>query len=460
MTNATLKLSDVSLDGGLAQLTAAGLTDDAASRRASNFSRAANRLVREGLRGDTAVKAYFVPGRIEVLGKHTDYAGGRSLLAAVERGFSLVAVPRGDSTIRAFSQGFEPAEFEFSPDLAPPMGEWSNYPMTVARRIARNFPGELRGADLSFVSDLPVASGMSSSSAMMVTTFFALAGINDLWNRPELLDNVGTERMILAEYLGTVENGQTFGSLAGDKGVGTFGGSEDHTAMLCCKAGMLSEYSFCPVGFHRDIALPEDVVFVVGSSGVVAEKTGAAREQFNRASLLTQAVAQVWRDATGRDDRHMAAALASSPDALEQMRKALRDTPHAEFSPADLSDRFEQFYAEIAEIIPAAGDALAAGDMEAFGTLVDRSQELTTTQLKNQVAETIFLAKTARENGALAASAFGAGFGGSVWTLVRRDDADAFIERWSDIYHAAYPQHAERSAFFATRPAPAAMELS
>ncbi len=452
-------LRELSAGGAVDHLLAAGLAQDAARQRAANFARAADVLVDAGVDAGREARAYFVPGRIEVLGKHTDYAGGRSLLAAVERGFSLVAVPREDNTIRAFSQGFAPAEFEFSPDLTPPMGEWSNYPMTVARRIARNFSGELRGANLSFVSDLPVASGMSSSSAMMVTTFFALAGINDLWSRPELLENVGGERAILAEYLGTVENGQSFGSLVGDKGVGTFGGSEDHTAMLCCKAGMLSEYSFCPVAFHRDITLPEDVVFVVGSSGVVAEKTGAARDQYNRASFLTQAVAQVWRDATGRDDRHMAAALASSPDALAQMRRALQETPHAEFGPEDLSDRFEQFYAESVEIIPAAGDALAAGDMEAFGALVDRSQELTTTQLKNQVEETVFLARTARECGALAASAFGAGFGGSVWTLVRRDEAEAFIDRWSAIYHEAYPQHAERSAFFATRPAPAAMEL-
>jgi galactokinase len=454
-----LTLADLSIDGLVGKLKATGLTDEAARRRASNFSQAANRLVREGLPGDTAARAYFVPGRIEVLGKHTDYAGGKSLLVAVERGFSLVAVPRTDTTIRAFSYGFDPTEFEFSPDLTPTMGEWSNYPMTVARRIARNFPGELRGADLSFVSDLPVASGMSSSSAMMVTTFFAIAGINDLWTRPELLENVGTDRAILAEYLGTVENGQTFGTLAGDKGVGTFGGSEDHTAMLCCKANMLSEYSFCPVGFHRDIPLSDDVTFVVGSSGVVAEKTGAARDQYNRASFLTQAVAQVWRDGTGRDDPHMAAAVMSGPDAVERIRKVLRETPHAEFSPEDLSDRFEQFYAESFEIIPAAGDALERGDFEAFGAIVDRSQELTTTQLKNQVEETVFLARTARENGALAASAFGAGFGGSVWTLVPTAEAEAFIERWSKIYHDTYPQHAERSAFFATRPAPPVMEL-
>ena len=45
--------------------------------------------------------AFFVPGRIEVLGKHTDYAGGRSLLCAVERGFAVLATPRDDAVVRA-----------------------------------------------------------------------------------------------------------------------------------------------------------------------------------------------------------------------------------------------------------------------------------------------------------------------------------------------------------------------
>ena len=65
-----------------------------------------------------------------------------------------------------------------------------------------------------------------------------------------------------------------------------------------------------------------------------------------------------------------------------------------------------------------------------MGTLVDRSMSLATTALGNQVPETIFLARRAREIGAAAASAFGAGFGGAVWAMVRASDADGFIARW------------------------------
>ena len=55
--------------------------------------------------GDGARMRWFVPGRIEVLGKHTDYAGGRSLLCAVERGFCVTAVPRDDDVMRVVDVG-------------------------------------------------------------------------------------------------------------------------------------------------------------------------------------------------------------------------------------------------------------------------------------------------------------------------------------------------------------------
>src|SRR5262249_35848116 len=151
-----------------------------------------------------------------------------------------------------------------------------NYPMTVARRIARNFPGNLRGADISFISDLPPAAGLSSSSALIIAFFLALAEINRLEQHENYQMNIHS-REDLAGYLGCVENGENFGSLSGDKGVGTFGGSQDHTAILCCMANQLSQYSFSPVQHEQTLPFPEGLCFVIGVSGVIAEKTGAAR---------------------------------------------------------------------------------------------------------------------------------------------------------------------------------------
>ena len=77
-------------------------------------------------------------------------------------------------------------------------------------------------------------------------------------------------------------------------------------------------------------------------------------------------------------------------------------------------------------IVPGAADALAEGDLDRFGALVDRSQAGAEAALGNQVPETIHLQRSARRLGARAASAFGAGFGGSVWALVAATGAETF----------------------------------
>jgi len=439
-----------------ARLEAGGLSAAAADAKAALLARCAEALVAGGAARDAAAMAFFVPGRIEVLGKHTDYAGGRSLIAAAEQGICLVAVPREDTTMRAVALDLnDRCEFVLSPDLAPLPGHWSNYLQTVARRLSKNFSGALRGADIALAGDLPVAAGMSGSSALVVACFLALAAVNRLREREEFHGNVAAPED-LAEYLGAVENGQTFRGLAGDKGVGTFGGSEDHTAMLCSKAGMLAQYAYCPTRLERRLPMPAGHVFAIASSGVAAEKTGEAMEKFNRASLLAAEVARRWHEATGRNDPHIAAALASASPATsaERMRAVL-----AGATEKDLVTRFEHFFGESEEITPAAGDALAVGDLPAFGRLVELSQKLAEGYLGNQVPETVFLAHAARELGAAAASAFGAGFGGSVWALIRRDEAERFLADWSVRYRGAFPLSAARAAFFLSGAGPAAIEL-
>ena len=182
-------------------------------------------------------------------------------------------------------------KFPIFSDLVPTVGRWSNYPMTVARRVARNF-GSTVGASIAFASDLPPASGMSSSSAFIVATLLLLADVNKLQLQPLYLRNIrGT--LDLAGFAATLENGQSFGELVGDRGVGTFGGSEDHTAILDSLPDKLGQYSYCPVRKERSITLPNTLTFAIASSGIAAEKTGAAMERYNRASQLASAVVEI-----------------------------------------------------------------------------------------------------------------------------------------------------------------------
>ncbi len=441
---------------GLAEfLRSRGFGTGAAAAKAALFARCAAALAQSDAAAPGAARAYFVPGRIEVLGKHTDYAGGSSLVVAAERGFCLIAAatPHPELTVTD-AQRSETIRFPLAADLAPTLGHWSNYPMTVARRLVRNFPGATRGARIAFASDLPPAAGMSSSSALMIAVFFALADANDLWHHECFLPELN-EPLSLAGYLATIENGQSYGPLVGDRGVGTFGGSEDHTAILCARPGFVRQYAYCPVRFQREMPLPPTYTFVVATSGVVAEKTGTALEKYNRASRLAAAVAEIWRRETGGDEAHLAAVVRSRADAADQLRSILAGGPHGEFTSNDLISRFEHFLTENEQVIPAAGAALERGEVESFGRWVDRSQQAAETLLKNQIAETVWLSASARELGAVAASAFGAGFGGSVWALVAADRADGLVAAWQQAYGERFPEHRQQAAFFATAAGPA-----
>ena len=402
--------------------------------------------------------AWFIPGRIEFLGKHTDYAGGRSLLCAVDQGFAMVARPRVDRQMTVTLTDGRTAEFPLSESLQPEVGSWTNYPMTVARRVAANFPGELRGIDMAFASDLPPAAGMSSSSALVVGTFMLLSDANELSSHDAYPETI-TSSESLCGYLGTIENGRTFHSLKGSVGVGTFGGSEDHTAIVMSEPGRISQFAFNPVRRESVHGLPAGYEFVIGSSGMVAEKTREAKEKYNRVSQTVRVMLQQWHAQGGDPANTLADAIHSSSDAVDRFRDMLLRSNVDGFSADELVARLEQFVAESDEIIPQAATALDESDVRALGNLVDRSQSLAEKALGNQVPETIELAASARRLGAVAATAFGAGFGGSVWALVKTEEADEFMNEWSARYGKQFPSTATNSRFFRTKAGPAASRV-
>ena len=312
--------------------------------------------------------------------------------------------------------------------------------------------------DIVFASDLPAASGMSSSSALVIAIFLALRDVNALEQDPVYRHAI-TSLESLGEYLGALENGRPFGAMEGGLGVGTLGGSQDQTAILCCRAGMLSRYSFCPVRAEGEFHSPADYSFVLAYSGVAAEKTASARLRYNEASLAVTEIVDIWNKATTRTDRCLGDAVTSGLDAPRSIRALLAQRESAAFSRQRLLDRFDQFMAETYDIIPKAADAFERSDLVAIGEQVARSQEGVERLLGNQVPETIGLVQLARERGAVAASAFGAGFGGSVWAFIATERAEDFAHEWSSAYADAFPDAAAHAEFMVTRPGPGAMRL-
>lgn len=391
--------------------------------------------------------------------------------------------------------------------------------------------------------DLPAASGLSTSSALVCSIFLSVdaAQPQPLASRSEYKDNIfgvqGGLPLELYAYLGCIENGQSFRALAGDRGVGTFGGSEDHTAIMGCTRDALAVFGFCPTRFEQSVPFPASLRFVVAVSGVIAEKTSSAKERYNEAALraryaaqalcvtfLADALDEMSRGASASGDsaaetraaalealrariimaddesmeeeaemaegqrgdtdshdgrRPLALSSSSTGEAGEGSNVVTRRTRR----PSRLVDRFDQFHFESSTVVPklatcfqriAAAEKGMCGDgaeeqgvareerariLSEMGSLVDQSQEKSETLLGNIVQETSWLPAQARCLGAYAASAFGAGFGGSVWAVVEASEAEAFTGRWAESYADAFPDASPRSSFFTMRPGPAATRI-
>ena len=325
--------------------------------------------------------------------------------------------------------------------------------MTMAKRIAANFsPGtRLHGVDIAFASTLPVGSGMSGSSALMVMCFCAVTLVNRLHESRAFRENIHSG-IDLAMYLACAENGQSFRDLAGGSGVGTFGGSEDHTAILECRAGTLSLYQYAPTVFKANAAWPPNWSLVIAFSGVRAEKTGRAMEEYNLASRRASRAVSAYNKLHRTDFQ-----------CLGDIEKETRGIPlaawlnHVDKGPArerdlDLSGRIRHFLLEERDTTPRSVQAILWRDLKAFGAVLNASHRASRRELWNIVPEIDFLQRAAVKLGAAGATGFGAGFGGSIFAVIRSDRAEQFAADWEQAYAERYPERHHEAVFFVSSP--------
>src|SRR3954468_9670054 len=214
------------------------------------------------LAGLGMTKVYVSPGRIEFVGKHVDYAGGRSLTCATTMAIRVRASVIDERVIRA--------------------DRWEAKPYTdaVARRIFRDFPDAMRGVALSISSDLLESAGLSSSSALVVAAAQALVDANELRQDARWAEHVPDD-LARAAYFAAMETGEAFGPFPGDPGVGVRGGAQDPIAIICSERGHVRQFSYLPATFERSISWPEDYSLVIADSGVRATKTANAQKSYN-----------------------------------------------------------------------------------------------------------------------------------------------------------------------------------
>ncbi len=393
------------------------------------------------------VHAFFVPGRIELLGKHTDYLGGESIVCACSRGIAAISLANESGELALYDLS---AGQESHTDLVSGQTDtnrWSLYPQTVTKRLVSDFGQSLSGQTIYFTNSVARSSGLSSSSALVTMIALALIERNGLAGR---VFNLVENKRGFAEYLGAVENGRPFRTAQELEGVGTKGGCQDHAAIILGREKTFTRISYNPLGKIGELQLPTGWGIAVGVSGVHARKTGEQKGDYNSLSELSELAWQVVRQKYD-----------SAANSLGEFIRNVEEPPPAAKIFSDeqsvYARRYTHAVGEIRTHIPKAWSGLANGDEKIFSEAAFHSHAAAAELLANQIQETNRLVDIARKLGSMGASAFGAGFGGAVWAIFPEDVVDEKIPAWESEYRSEFPHH--NSTFFREVPSSGAMEV-
>ncbi|MBT8487698.1 MAG: galactokinase [Gemmatimonadetes bacterium] len=346
------------------------------------------------------------PGRVNLIGEHTDYNDLPVFPMALQRDVRIALRPRDDSLVvlHNTAEDFPSVEFEIEPDIPPYVqGAWGNYVKAPASELARRF-AIWRGFEGVLQSDVPVASGLSSSSAVVNAVGLALAHINE----------VGSEPRSFAEVMADAE-----------QYVGTRGGGMDQAISLGARNRHAAKITFSPLRL-RHVNVPDDWCFVVADTGKRAEKSKAAMAAYN---LRRKECEEALREVAG----HVATVNISEklhtsyPELVAAMDTGTLLEAAEDVLTGNLLRRFRHVVSEAARVEEAV-DRMYAADVTGFGALMDASHASLRTDFHVSSSELDEVVAVAREGGAAGARLTGAGFGGCVVALADRWTVGSVLE--------------------------------
>ena len=335
----------------------------------------------------------YAPGRIEVLGNHTDYNEGTTFSTAINMGHCFCISGSGEPGVR-LTAGDLKKTTSFNPsteERLPKEVQWANYVKGVMFYL-HDQGIEVDSIDCTFLGSIPMGAGLSSSAALEVATAFAVL-----------------------EYTGKTLDKKEIGILA-QAAENNFAG---------CNCGLLDQFSSI-FGVHHGlihsdfrtletypVKLPDDVVFLMINPHI---KHALADSPYNERRISCETAA------------------AELNALLDHDIKALRDVSLEEFEAnkdrinPEAAQRATHVIGEITRVEKGV-KLLAEGNLEAFGQFLFDSHETSRTAFENSCQELDIVVEAAREAGALGARLSGGGWGGSVVALVHAADADAICQK-------------------------------
>jgi len=372
---------------------------------------------------DTGLKkgVFAAPGRVNLIGEHTDYNDGFVLPMAIDKEIVMIAQLRDDKEVRAYSLDYDSevvfslVDLEFDED-----DMWANYLKGVMDEIQK-MDFYLPGMNILFTGNVPKGSGLSSSAALEVVTAYTIASLNQLKIHP-------VEMALLCQRAENKFVGVNCGIM--DQFISRLG-NEGNALMIDCRS---NEYELVPFA-------NQDYRIVICNSkvdrGLVDSEYNKRREECEKASSFFA-------------------------EKLNHRVEALRDvTPEElEKNAEDLEDitlrRARHVVTENNRVLIAAS-ALKNDDLKTFGKLMTESHLSLRDDYEVSCDELDILVELALEQeGVLGARMTGAGFGGCTVNLVHKDNVAGFISN----VKAGYQKKTERDTdIYVSVPAAGAREL-
>ena len=349
----------------------------------------------------TTGSVYASPGRINLIGEHTDYNNGFVFTGAVEQGIIAEVKPNGTRKVRAYSIDLKDYTEFLLDDEQGPRATWARYIFGVCREMmALGVPVE--GFNTAFAGDVPLGAGMSSSAALESTFAYAL---NDLWgdNKIEKMElaRVGqrTEHKYVGVNCGIMDQAI---SVLGKKGA---------LLRLDCRSGEYEYFPWNPKGYQ----------LLLVNSCVKHQLVGSP---YNERRLSCEKVASV----IAKKHPEVESLRDANYDMLEEVKPEITDEEYR---------RARYVIGEVARVLTVC-DALQKDDYETVGQMMYETHYGLSKEYEVSCEELDFLNDIAKEEGVTGSRIMGGGFGGCTINLIADELVDNFKKVVKDKFKARY----------------------
>ncbi len=353
--------------------------------------------------GDKNPEVYTSPGRINLIGEHTDYNGSFVFPGAIDKGMIAAIRLNGIGKVRAFAVDLnESAEFGLNEEDKPEQG-WAKYIFGVCREIIKR-GGKIESFDTVFSGDVPLGAGMSSSAALESTYAFAL---NDMLN-------LNIDKFELARIGQSTEHNYV-GVKCGimDQFASVFG-KEGHLMRLDTKSMEYEYFPFDPESHGYKLVLLDTAV-----------KHELASSAYNKRRESCERAAKAIKE-NGN----------SNVEFLRDATMAQLDAVKDKISEEDYMRA--QYVIEETQRVHDVSNALENGDYETAGQKMYETHHGMSKLYEVSCDELDYLNDLARENNVTGSRVMGGGFGGCTINLVKKENYDKFLEVAKEKFKSKY----------------------